>query len=280
MIYVAVAAEASTTLEQLLGGGSKLPYDDVLNILSDVAGALDYLHGFGRRHGDLKPSHVLIADDGRSAALIGCGLAETLREEPDVADAWRSSSPGYHPHALWHSRGKLGDVDQFALAVMAYEMLAGKRRAVFDPALRMHILEPFAIPMGIPIRAEASLATNALLNRLLTPGGGRQFATCAELVKALIGEPPRHRPEGWGGRMLRLIPRRAEMMRLVIVLLVVGLGLTLVLRPSAREQLWRAVATPVTAVAVRLGFVPAASASESGGTEAVGGAPADTASTP
>lgn len=61
-------------LKHLLQREGRLPYDVAALIVSHLADALDYLHGRGIVHRDVKPANVLLSSDG-FAKLIDMGLA-------------------------------------------------------------------------------------------------------------------------------------------------------------------------------------------------------------
>jgi len=47
-------------LSQRVAEQGRLPWDEALEILTQVAGALDYAHGQGVLHRDMKPANVLL----------------------------------------------------------------------------------------------------------------------------------------------------------------------------------------------------------------------------
>src|SRR5262249_57662446 len=63
-------------------GGDRPPLSRALAIAQDVASALQYVHRHGLVHRDVKPSNVLLDEQGR--ALLGdFGLVKSLREEDE-----------------------------------------------------------------------------------------------------------------------------------------------------------------------------------------------------
>ena len=61
-------------------------------LIADVADALDYAHKQGVIHRDVKPSNLLLGNDGR-LSLVDFGLARML-EEPGMTMTGASGSAG------------------------------------------------------------------------------------------------------------------------------------------------------------------------------------------
>jgi len=73
--YVAVSYVAGRTLEERIRADGALPLEDLLRLAAEIGAGLDALHEHGLVHRDVKPSNILIAEDG-SAALTDFGLAK------------------------------------------------------------------------------------------------------------------------------------------------------------------------------------------------------------
>src|SRR3954471_6636466 len=71
--YFAMRMLRHGTLADVLRRGS-LPIDDVVDLFTQIASGLDYMHQRGVIHRDLKPSNILLDDDG-NAYLSDFGLA-------------------------------------------------------------------------------------------------------------------------------------------------------------------------------------------------------------
>jgi tRNA A-37 threonylcarbamoyl transferase component Bud32/outer membrane protein assembly factor BamD (BamD/ComL family)/cytoskeletal protein RodZ len=117
--------------------GGRLPLDrDTLRIVRQVSDALDYAHGRGVIHRDVKPSNIILDADG-NAYLTDFGLAAVKR--PAVIEGSASmlsinveqgglsgTIPYMAPEQF--AEGKPGDEhsDLYSLGVTVYKMLTGK----------------------------------------------------------------------------------------------------------------------------------------------------------
>ncbi len=114
------------SLRTILGDRIRLPLQEALDIISQLAEVLAYLHSHGVYHRDLKPENVLIDSDGK-VHIIDFGIALLQRARRVT---WRNLSdvlgtPDYmSPEQI---QGKRGDArtDLYALGIMFYELLTG-----------------------------------------------------------------------------------------------------------------------------------------------------------
>jgi len=133
-LYQIDPAEQALIMEYVRGGNLRTWFEKQrpnretwLTLLSQVAQALDALHKRGYLHGDVKPENILIQIDaeGRpSARLADFGLASST---PDLSHG----TPDYlAPEQVrcWQNPQECtvdGRADQYALALVAYELLTG-----------------------------------------------------------------------------------------------------------------------------------------------------------
>ena len=85
-------------------------------LIRDIASALDYLHGKGVCHGDIKPSNIL--SDGESFLLGDLGSCFKLGEQPEIAD--RSSYQYVAPES-----SKTFKSDIWSLGASVFYMILG-----------------------------------------------------------------------------------------------------------------------------------------------------------
>jgi serine/threonine-protein kinase len=104
------------------------PVPDATRLICEICEALAHMHALGWVHGDLKPSNVLLMDDG-TVRLADFGLAREL--EGTHAYAPRLGSSDFLPPEWWTERiGPQGiatrtTVDIWALGVTAHQLLTG-----------------------------------------------------------------------------------------------------------------------------------------------------------
>ncbi len=103
-----------------------LPARQVTRIASEVGSALDYAHGNGVVHRDVKPPNVLLRGDG-SALLADLGIATAADETRITRSGTVLGSAAYMaPEQLdGHRAGPAADV--YALGAVLFEALTGKR---------------------------------------------------------------------------------------------------------------------------------------------------------
>ena len=121
-------------LVDAVGVGKPLPFDDVLRILRPVADALDYAHSESIIHRDIKPSSIFVELDKnkvlRNVQVIDFGLASEIRATLTRVSQIRFDNSGTRPYMApeqWRGRRHQQTVatDQYALGVVAYELLDG-----------------------------------------------------------------------------------------------------------------------------------------------------------
>lgn len=143
---------------------------DGLRLIGACAEALEHAHSRGILHGDLKPSNVLVAEDG-SVKLIDFGSAPSGGEPGAIATASFAS-----PQVLAGGSAEERD-DIFSLACLSYVILSKGRR----PFAANSSLEPAFFP-DIPVRLYEVLLRGLAAERELRPNSVREFAN--ELVGA------------------------------------------------------------------------------------------------
>jgi eukaryotic-like serine/threonine-protein kinase len=125
--YIVTEFVAGASLASRLKGHVCLPEREALSIASQICDALDYVHGIGVVHYDLKPDNVMLRPDG-TIRLIDFGLAHTA-----VTTRFAFSGPAVAlgsadyvaPEQIARKRGRKS-VDIYGVGAMLYEMLTGR----------------------------------------------------------------------------------------------------------------------------------------------------------
>lgn len=111
-------------LKEIIAQRGPLPPDEVVNIVRQLASALDYAHQQNLVHRDVKPGNVIIGPDGH-ATLTDFGLAKVVESMKLTASGETIGTLEYM--APEQARGETSPAsDIYSLGVMTYEMLTGR----------------------------------------------------------------------------------------------------------------------------------------------------------
>ena len=106
----------------------KLVVDDAVRIATDVADALDYAHREGVVHRDVTPGNILLGEGHALVSDFGIALAVTRGGKRYTTPGQVVGSVDYmSPEQLKGSVEIDGRSDEYSLACVVYEMLAGTR---------------------------------------------------------------------------------------------------------------------------------------------------------
>jgi len=188
-LYLASELVRGITLRHTLGSG-RLPQARSLEILLQLAEALDAAHRHGIVHRDLKPENVLLAPDGR-VKVVDFGIARSLAP---AADGRRPSltltgmtvgTPGYMAPEQLRGDGVDARADVFAFGVIAYELTTGEHPfGGSDPASLVERLVADRSPLSQTL---APPALDMIVRRCLRGDREQRFASGVELLEALRG---------------------------------------------------------------------------------------------
>ncbi|HEX6086385.1 MAG TPA: sigma 54-interacting transcriptional regulator [Thermoanaerobaculia bacterium] len=187
------------------------------DVILQIAGGLHHIHRLGIVHLDLKPSNILVSDDG-TAKIMDFGLAI---ESHKVFDRQIRGTLHYMaPEVLKQDRVDWR-ADLYALGMTLYETvtgaLPGYGRAPID-VIRMHLDEEIRRPSSINPRIPEAL--EQIILKLLEKDPRHRFPSSAALLQAVADaagrEVPRAELISGRGELFAapLIGRRAEVEQL------------------------------------------------------------------
>ena len=130
--FFVMRAIQGRSLEQVIQQAGKLPMPIVLSILSQVGSALAYAHRFRVVHRDIKPANILIDEDG-NAVVTDFGIAKAAESPSHTHTGALVGTPAYMSPEQCNSEEVSGATDQYALGVVAYEMMTGCRPSPARP---------------------------------------------------------------------------------------------------------------------------------------------------
>jgi serine/threonine protein kinase len=180
------------TLEDMLAGHTMIGVEHVLEILRDVGKAIDYAHGQGVIHRDIKPANVLIGDSGH-AMVSDFGIAKALGQGDGNLGSGTGiiGSPGYMSPEQWRGEDIDAKADQYALGVMAFEMLTGHRpfeTVKVQDLVKLHLSAE--VPKASSLRAGLEPYVDAAIQRAMSKNAANRFPSVMAFVDALAGRRP------------------------------------------------------------------------------------------
>jgi len=123
--FIAMRLLEGPSLDRLLTERGKLPPDQVVDLIKQLASALDYTHAAGLVHRDVKPSNVKVDASGW-ATLTDFGIARALDSARVTLPGLTIGTPRYMSPEQVRGEEASPATDVYSLGVMAYEMLAGR----------------------------------------------------------------------------------------------------------------------------------------------------------
>jgi len=179
---------------------------EAMDLLGPVMEGLAAAHAAGVVHRDVKPENVLLAPapQGLAPRVIDFGVASlAARDEPSVTGDGVVGTPAYMaPEQARGARDLDARVDVWAVSVMLYELLLGRRPYDADGARALLAALAHAEPVRFARHApDASPALCATVERALAPSPDARFATIDALREALAACPEVHDPDArWAPR--------------------------------------------------------------------------------
>ncbi len=197
LVYIVMKYVDGESLADRLRSTERLPVRQAAEVLHDLAGALDYAHGQGMVHRDLKAENVLIERNGGRAFLTDFGVARLRDASPDE---WERSHAIGTPHYMSPEQAAGepdldGRTDLYSLGVLGYQMLSGTlpfEGTNFASLAAQHIVHA---PPPLAERApDAPKALVQAVERCLAKERRDRWQTGAALSRALVQPPAKQEP--------------------------------------------------------------------------------------
>jgi serine/threonine protein kinase len=182
--WIAMELVEGESLEGRLARRKRLPPAEALDVLGEVALALDYSHARGVVHRDIKPSNLLL-QPGKGVKITDFGIAR-LSWAPMTRSGEVLGTPAY----MAPEQITLGEAepatDVYALGLVAFELLTGRRafsgrsyaqllmRVIDTPPPSAHFLDPSLPP-----------AVDEVVARVLAKDPDQRYGSAVAFVEAL-----------------------------------------------------------------------------------------------
>jgi serine/threonine protein kinase len=163
---------------------ARMPPERVVALLRGVAEALDYAHGKGVVHRDIKPQNILLDEAGR-VYLADFGIAKMLEGSPGLTQTGMiTGTPQYMAPEQAMATAVDHRADIYALGIVAYEMLTGRVPFAADTPVAV-LMKQVQDPIPIPSPGEVPEPLVRVLLKALAKRPDERWPTASAFVKEL-----------------------------------------------------------------------------------------------
>ena len=164
-----------------------LPPAKALSLARQVVAGLAAAHDAGIVHRDLKPANIMVEDD-EHALLTDFGIARAVSGGTSKGTITGTVVGTIDYMAPEQARGESvdGRADIYAVGLIVYEMLAGRRQLTGDGAVSDLVSRMSAPPPPVrTLKPAVPEALETIVTKCLQPSAANRFQNCAELLDAL-----------------------------------------------------------------------------------------------
>jgi ABC-type transport system substrate-binding protein len=187
-LYLAMALVEGSDLRKLLRNEGRFDPERAIDLIAQVASALDAAHAAGLVHRDVKPANILVerTDDGEKAYVCDFGLARHVTSVSSLtSDRGFVGTIDYVPPEQVEGGTVDGRADVYSLGCVLFECLSGERPFDRESELSVlfaHLNDP--PPRVTERRPELPEAFDSLFETALAKSPDDRYSTCGELARA------------------------------------------------------------------------------------------------
>ncbi len=190
LMYFVMKYVEGESLDSVVRRDGPLAVATVQSILGRVGTALGYAHRRGVIHRDIKPANIMLDHDGWPV-VTDFGIAKASDASRYTQTGTTIGTPAYMSPEQCMGREITGASDQYALGVVAYELLTG--RVPFTADTNMAIMIAHLNDVARPIREtrpDCPEWVEQVVIRMLAKSPADRWPSTEEAVAALSGGAP------------------------------------------------------------------------------------------
>jgi tRNA A-37 threonylcarbamoyl transferase component Bud32 len=150
--YLVMTYLVGGTLKKMLG--QRMPWQEAVRLLLPIAHALEFAHQHNIIHRDVKPSNILLTENGQPM-LTDFGIAKILDLEEGqtlTAPGVGIGTPEYMSPEQGLGRAVDARTDVYSLGIVFYELITGRKPYIADTpmaVLEKHLHDPLPRPSSL-----------------------------------------------------------------------------------------------------------------------------------
>ena len=217
LVYFVMKFIEGRDLVSIIGEHGALDLDMTRLVLQQAGSALSFAHHRGVVHRDVKPANIMIDENGW-AVMTDFGIAKVDDGNNLTATGTTVGTPHYMAPEQFHNQPLTAAADQYALGIVAYEMLSGKKP--FDGTTLAEIITQhlFQEPPDVKKeRPELPPNVSDAIVRMLAKDPKARFADLDAAIAAL-GPPNPANVDAARGRLMSMARKGERKLRLSVPL--------------------------------------------------------------
>lgn len=186
--YIVQELIDGTDLASMIRKRGQYTVGDAIDVIAQIAPAIDYAHSRGIIHRDIKPHNILINARG-TAKVADFGIAKGVNDVRMTDAGTALGTAGYISPEQATGSPLTAASDLYSVGVLLYEMLTGRLPFLGDTAVNVamqHVRN--APPPPTRYNAKIPRPVEAVIMRALAKLPERRFVSGADMVAALRGE--------------------------------------------------------------------------------------------
>ncbi|MBI2983914.1 MAG: serine/threonine protein kinase [Chloroflexi bacterium] len=181
--YIVMEHLPGLSLKQRIERDGPLSVAEAVRLATEIANGLSFAHSRGIVHADMKPSNILLTDDGR-AKIADFGIARMPQEDASTPQLFATAM--YVAPERVEGKPLSPQSDIYGLGLVLYEMLVG--RPPFTSANPSVLLRDHVVRQPVPpshLRQSLPRELDSVVMKCLAKDPGLRYVRASDVAKAL-----------------------------------------------------------------------------------------------